>query len=373
VSERTYGQWWSHVGQTVTVEIEALRAFGVEALRKAGAGEDDAAYLFEIFLEKTLQGDHARGVDKFMPMVRGALGSRVDLNPEIRRVRETPSTAFLDGGVAAAKGLVCRAAMDLAIEKARTTGIGCVAARNTTHSLTPMMRQAVDAGMVGIGTIASPPLVAPLGGTTALVGNAPVAFGIPAGERDPVLLDMSLTNSSGAGLFLAAEQGLPAPEGAYLDPAGRPTTDVATHLAEINRVSGKGLRGSLAVLGNAHKGYGLLFAVDLLTRILAHADQPWEMEDVYAANYGATFIAIDIEAFAPLDVVRKRVDEYIETLKASPRRDDVDEILYPGEKSQRLRKVALERGVVELPVDQLRTLRDLGAELSLSAVLPLDG
>lgn len=364
-ADRTFGQWWEHDEETVAVDIHKLRAFGVASLVAAGASEKAARFLFEIFLEKSLQGDHARGVDKFTPMVRGAAAGKVDLAPDIRVVAERPATAFLDGGQRAAKGLVCRAGMELAIEKARSAGIACVAVRNTSHSLAPMMRMATDAGMIGIATIASPPLVAPLGGKEALLGNAPLAIGIPAGRHAPVLLDLSLTNSSGAGVLLAAQQGALVPEGAYLDPDGNPERDVAGHMGTVDRASGRGLTGSLAVLGSGHKGYGLLLAIDLLTRILARADQPWDMVDTLDSRYGATMIAIDVAAFTDPHAALAQIDGYLDAVVAAPRRDGVAEILYPGLKSQQLRAAAIERGVVDLPISQLETLASIAEELGL--------
>jgi LDH2 family malate/lactate/ureidoglycolate dehydrogenase len=366
--ERPYGQWWEHDEGVVPVHISALQAFGVAVLEKAGATADNARYLFESFLEKSLQGDHARGVDKFLPMIRGALAGKVDLDPEIVVKNDRPGSAFLDGGNHAAKGLVCKAGIELAIAKARATGVACVAVRNTSHSLSPMMRQAAEAGAIGLATIASPPLVAPLGGKRALLGNAPIAAGIPAGRNAPVILDMSLTNSSGAGVYLAAQQGTPVPAGAYLDPNGEPETDPSKHMGDVDRMAGLGIAGTLAVVGGGHKGYGLLFVVDLLTRILASADQPWEMEDILEADYGATFFAIDIASFMDLEEAKSRVDEYIEVLRSSDRRNGVTEILYPGEKSQRLREQALARGVVELPISQIANLDIIGRELGI----PLD-
>jgi LDH2 family malate/lactate/ureidoglycolate dehydrogenase len=53
--------------------------------------------------------------------------------------------------------------------------------------------------------------------------------------------------------------------------------------------------------------------------------------------------------FGSPDVIRARVDEFIDAIKASGTRDGVAEILYPGEKSQRLQQQRRKGDLFELP------------------------
>ena len=120
---------------------------------------------------------------------------------------------------------VCHRAMRMAIEKARRFGVGLVSARAGIRILTPIVRAAADAGMIGVSFTQSTPAVAPLGGKEARLGNAPTAVAIPAPRPDPIILDLSLTNTSTSGLLLSACQHQQVPAGFILDPEGEPTIE----------------------------------------------------------------------------------------------------------------------------------------------------
>ena len=102
--KRTHGQWWDWHGEMVTVDIAEVRAFGRAAYESAGASSEDAAFLFDCLFDKTLQGDHARGIVYLPGMVKAAFGGEPDLAPAISVVRDRGATAVIDGG----EGADCR-------------------------------------------------------------------------------------------------------------------------------------------------------------------------------------------------------------------------------------------------------------------------
>jgi LDH2 family malate/lactate/ureidoglycolate dehydrogenase len=378
MAQRTYGQWWQSTEEMVEAPLEDVRRLGLAALRRAGASEDDAAFIFDTALDKALQGDHARGLDSVPATVRAAIQGAVDLHGSVRVLRETPAMALVEGEPKAHRTLVCRTAMETAIRRAREYGIGWVSLRNPVGILTPHVVQAVEAGMVGMVMTQSFPTVAPTGGYRPLLGNAPVAFGIPTGERDPVILDMSLTQTSAAGVLLAALQGVPAPEGFILDEHGNPTTDASAFPAtgHLTRESQRAA-GTLLPLGGNHKGYALVFVVGLLTAVLADANAPWEAGEITGGRpahepfrYGSLFMALDPSPFVPLDELHRRVDAFIDHVKAEPTRPGFAEILYPGEMSQRLKRQRRREGVFLLPASHYDALATLSEELGLEETLP---
>lgn len=371
--ERTYGQWWDFNEEMVEVRLDAVRRVCLTALQQAGATPDDAAFILDVNLDKAIQGDHARGLGRLPGMVRSAQRGEIDLRPTVRIVRETPATALVDGGPKAQGFLVCRFAMDLAIRKARQNGIGWVSARASGAILTPFMNQAAQAGMVGMAMVQSFPAVAPMGGYQPLLGNAPIAFGIPAGRHDPVILDMSLTTSSASGVFLAARQGQRVPEGALLDERGNPTTDAREFpTPEALKTGAMVARGSLTPLGNSHKAYALIFVVGLLTAVLADASPPWDLVWGQAkpdARYGTLLMALDPAAFLPADEFRRRVDGFIERVKSAPKRPGAKEILYPGEGSQRLKRQRKQAGRISIPASHYQGLMELAKEVGMEGAL----
>jgi len=377
LKERTAGQWWFNDEDHVRLSVSEIRAAGEAILRRIGASEDEAEYLFRIYLDKALQGDHARGLLDFPLRVRQVTEKKNPIHPVVKILRETASTALVDCETEPLGNwhntLFHRAAMNIAIEKARATGIGWVSLRSSLLVLRTQMYQAIDANMIGIGMTQTYPLVAPFGGFTPMLGNAPIAFGIPAGTHDPVIVDMSCTQTSSSGVHIAADHKIQVPPGFILDERGNPTTDPATYAAPGHETHEKQkARGTLTALGNSHKGYALVFAVGLLTAILTETNFPWEAKDISigsptdGSRFGAILMAVDPSSFGSVDAIRARVDEFIDALKASGTREGVPEILYPGEKSQRLQRERRAADIFELPRSHYENFCRLAAELGVT-------
>ena len=369
---RTAGQWWDSAEPFVVVKIAELERVGVAAYEAAGAGPDDAAFLFRTNLDKAIQGDHARGLVKVPGLIAEARAGRLDLAPEIDVSNERAGTAIVDGGPQASGRLVCRAAMALAIEKASVCGIGLVGARASGELLTPYVRQATEAGMIGMAMVQSVPTVAPYGGRGPLLGNAPFAVGIPAGERDPLLLDMSFTESSASGVLLAARQGQPVPPGVLLDEHGEPTVD-AGEFPDHTLAQQFGdfcVRGTLVPVGAGHKGYAMVLVIGLLSSLLSDTSPPWELYYHLdeRGRYGTLLWAVDPTAFsgAAAPGVGARVDSFLDRVKGAPRTSGTDEILYPGERSQQLGRERRARGTIAVPRSHVDGIAQLAADLGIA-------
>jgi LDH2 family malate/lactate/ureidoglycolate dehydrogenase len=371
--ERTYGQWWDVVGERVQVRIDDIRAIAGAGLLDAGAQPQDVDFLIDVYLSKALQGDHVRGLGYLGVMIEEARAGRTDLNPSFTVVRERAGTALVEGPPNGSGPLLCRYSMNLAIEKAADCGAGVVAARGRSGAmLTSFVRQATDAGMVGIALVQSSPTVAPLGGYQPLLGNAPLAIGIPAGEHDPVILDMSFTQSSHSGVMLAARQGQPVPEGVLLDERGDPTTDSSEYPldysggTESDALIPMAVRGSLAPLGG-HKGYAMIFVAGVLTALLAESSPPWELDYqlMSRGTYGTILMALDPAAFRGdgAGVAGEEVDSFINTVTSAPRKNPDVNILYPGQRSQELRRRRCESGVLPVPRADFEMLDALARRL----------
>ncbi|MEO8691895.1 MAG: Ldh family oxidoreductase [Acidimicrobiales bacterium] len=372
--ERTYGQWWDWKGDYTRVSISALTALCVDAYVAAGVAPDDAAFLTEGAIDKTVQGDHARGVIYVPPTVRSIRSGRQDARAAIDVVAARGASGLVTGGPKAIGRLVCRAGMRFAIDSAREHGIGLAAARGGAGLLTQYVTMAIDAGMIGLVMTQTGPCVAPLGSYTALLGNGPFAVGVPARRHDPVVLDMSFTQSSASGVLLAAEQGEAIPAGALLDATGAATTDPRDFRSIDRSQSPTEARGdgTLTALGNSHKGYAMIFLVGLLSSVLSDTAPAWDLAPGSSADgavAGTLLIAIDPLAFGVADPLGA-VDAFIDTVTGAPRRDGFDEILYPGMRSQQLRRAHRARGSVDVPAPQLDALLALAGELNLT-VAPL--
>ena len=130
--------------EMVVVPIADLERVGVAAYVDVGASPDDARFLFRTNLDKAIQGDNARGLVKVPGLIAQARRGDLDVAPNIQVLRDRPGTAIVDGGTKASGRLVSCAAMTLAIEKARSTGIAMVSWRGGSGELLTGVRPAGD-------------------------------------------------------------------------------------------------------------------------------------------------------------------------------------------------------------------------------------
>src|SRR5262245_42600337 len=135
------------MAESFRVPAERLRQLIARIFTAAGAPAADAATVAEVLVEADLRGVESHGstcVAGYVSMIRGGL---LNPTPDVRVVRDTPTTAMIEGDRAFGI-VVARRAMQLAMDKARAVGLAAVTARNVTHTglvaYYPMMLRARD-------------------------------------------------------------------------------------------------------------------------------------------------------------------------------------------------------------------------------------
>jgi L-2-hydroxycarboxylate dehydrogenase (NAD+) len=117
----------------VRVTFDRLKAFICEAMIKLGLPEADAADVAELMAEADLQGSDGHGVSRLPQYARRIKAGGVNTRPNIHVVREHAGTALLNGDNGMGH-LVMKRAAGMAIEKARSTGIGWVSSQFSNHA-----------------------------------------------------------------------------------------------------------------------------------------------------------------------------------------------------------------------------------------------
>ena len=149
-----------------------------------GMAQPAAASTAEIMSWADLHGIDTHGISMVPVYDERRRGGKIDMKAEPVVSRETPVSALVDGqgGLGHANA---RRAMDLAIAKAKTSGIGVAVVRNSAHfgACGFYALMAVEAGLIGmVATSASGIQVAPTFGAQARLGTDPIAFGRRAGR-----------------------------------------------------------------------------------------------------------------------------------------------------------------------------------------------
>ena len=165
----------------VRVREADLRATVGAILEKMNVPPKDAALGADALVTADLRGVETHGVSNMLrAYVAGYNRDEINPTPNLQIVRETASTANMDSD----RGLgiiVTPKAMDIAIEKARNTGLGMVTITNGRHlgmaSYHAMM--ALKHDMIGMCMTGCPPSVLPTFGSVPPPGHQPHCAGRP--------------------------------------------------------------------------------------------------------------------------------------------------------------------------------------------------
>ena len=214
-------------------------------------------------------------------------------------------------------------------------------------------------GMVGIyAAVSTANHMALWGGAEALLGTNPIAFGIPAGQEVPVVLDIATSVASFGTIRQYAIAGKPMPEGWVVhSKTGEPITD-AKKVGE----------GVLLPIGG-HKGSGLALMIGLLAGVLNGAAFGREVVDPNApgndpTNTGQLIIAVDVSRFISPEVFAAEMDRHLKDLASSPTLPGFDSIRLPGS-DRRKRRADRSANGVQLPAPLRKQLDELAARLKL--------
>ena len=341
------------------VPLSTLVEFSRDVLQAAGVPGDGAALISDSLVNADARGLASHGVVRLLPVyVRRLKAGTTRPVPEVRVVRRRGNVALLDGD-AGAGPVVGHKAMALAIEIAQAGGVGVVGVRHSSHFGTGafFVEQAARAGMLGLALTNAPANMPPAGGRSRFFGTNPLAIGLPSGSDQPVVLDMSTSVVARGKIVMAHKAGQPIPPGWAIDEQGEPTQDTEA-----------ALRGAVLPMAG-YKGAGLALMIDLLCGVLTGAAFGPHIVDLYnegdqTQNVGHFFMAVDIDAFLPLDEWKARVEEFAEEVRSQPRQPGVDRIYLPGEIEHERIAQSVRTGVF-LPEAGWKELDDLAERLDV--------
>ena len=315
--------------------FETLNAFCGDVFRTFGFSDADADTITDVLLTADLYGIESHGMQRMVRYHKGLEKGTIhrDAKPEI--VFETPVSAVIDGHSGMGQ-LVGVYAMQKAIEKAKTSGVGIVTVRESNHYGIAgyYAKMASDQGLLGFSCTNSEAIMVPTFGRKAMLGSNPIAVAMPA-DPYPFLFDSSTTVVTRGKLEMYNKMGKPLPEGWALDENGQPSQDAPRVLANIVGKKGGGivpLGGDTETLGS-HKGYGYGIITEIFSSILSQGVTSAEcctFEDKTGICHG--FAAIDPAAFGDPDAIRAHFSDYLRELRESPKAEGAARIYTHGEK-----------------------------------------
>ena len=342
-----------------TVSLESLHAFCVEALEKSGVRRKDAEVTADALVTTDSWGVHTHGCGLLPGYVKRlrAGGLRADASPRV--VAEDKAWALVDGGSGLGQ-VASTFAVHLAVEKARSAGLCYVGVRNNCHygAAGYYAWLAAQENMLAVAMANDTPSVAAPGSRGAITGSNPFAYAVPAGDRDPILLDIAISTVSGGKVYKAHRMGKPIPDGWLVGPEGLPTTDPEgfPHSKALTPMAG-------------YKGYGLALLIETLSAAVTGAAVTWQVKNwifddpSQPTGHGAAFLVFNIASLGPIEDFFQRIGALVDEIHQSPTADG-QRILLPGEMEWERRRQALSEGLT-LPSDLAASLKNLAEELEI--------
>ena len=301
----------------------------------------------------------------------GIQDGRINAGAKIQVTNETPVSALIDGddGFGHVSG---KMAMQMAIDKAKQSGIGLVLVKNSTHygiaGYYSMM--AAKQGVLGMSMTNTEALVVPTFGKTPMLGTNPIALTMPASPL-PLHIDMATSVVPAGKMEVYNKKGQPVPEGWIVNSNGKVTTSPG----EFIEIRKNKTDGGLLPLGgegeqhSGHKGYALGVIVELLTAILSGGNTSNHVRAVRTIEKCChMFLAINYEIFGNKEEIEKGMSTYMEELRASNKAEGHDRIFTHGEREllnyENVRKNGLK--VNQKTYEELLSIcQKIGAEESL--------
>ncbi len=331
--------------------ISYLEEFTYQIFRTIGCSAEDAGTIAQILMAAEKRGISSHGLLRVKDYYQMWKKGRINIEPSVSTVRQTPGTAVVDGdggfGMVAA-----RKSMEVAIEKATTVGTGWVTTQNSNHfgiaGYYAMM--ALEHDMVGVAMTNANALVAPTYSKSRMLGTNPIAVAIPAGEHPPFVADFATTPIARGKLGIKGKQGLKVAEGLVQNKEGHPSRD-----PDIIKQG-----GAILPLGGdsehaSHKGYCLNAIVDIFSGVFSGAnfgpfippqvpylDPPQQQT---GKGLGHFFGAMRIDAFQDKQTFKERMDQWIETFRQSESIEGQPPVKIPGDPEREMEYHTRQTGI----------------------------
>lgn len=305
-----------------TLSIESAVDLLAEILEKHGTSAENAVLVARALVAAEVEGQKGHGFSRLNSYSAQAKSGKVDgyAEPELVRVADAAIRVDARHGFAFP-------AFDMAIRElvklTPQTGIAVAAIHHSHHcgTLGYHAEKLAEAGLVALVFSNSPKAMAPWGGKDAVFGTNPIAFASPRKERDPLVIDLSLSKVARGKVKVAYEKGESIPEGWALDAGGNPTTD-----------AGAAMDGTMLPMGDA-KGAALVLMVEILSAALTASHFGFEASSFFAAEGPPPDIGQLIISIAPGPLSSSEYIERIETLLSAVLKQEGTRLPGSGKKS----------------------------------------
>ena len=338
------------VDDYVYKSAEELEALSISILSAVGCDEETARFVALHLVDADIKGVESHGVMRLIQYVEQA--DEGYFQPSARpELKENGQGAWLVDGQRGFGMPAINLAVDTAVTQAKKQGISAVGVMNCGHTgrLGAFCEQGAREScliiLFGGGGRGIWRQVAPHGGTKAVLPTNPYAFGIPGGDKGPVILDFATSVAAGGWIYAAKSAGGEVPEGMIVDPDGNPSRDPDDYL-----------QGGALLPAAGPKGYGLALIAELVGEAMlgpVTVDLHWIL------------LAIDVGRYRAPSEFHARAEAILAELRACPPAPGFDRVEIPGERERAIEKKRRSSGI-PVPLKTWREIEFLATTLSIN-------
>ena len=329
---------------------QQVQTLAAELSTRVGVSGVDAAIFSEALVDADLHGVGTHGISRLNIYLQRIRAGLIDPKASLNTERKFGGILTLDAGNGLGQVQAVKA-LEMLVPLAKQNGIAAATVRNSQHfgALSYYCNLAAQQGLVLLAMTNCERAMSPEGGYEPFFGTNPIAVSFPTGNGFNVKIDLATSIVARGNIISAQKKGESIPLGWALDPNGEATTNPQ-----------EALLGTVLTMAG-HKGYALALMVELFSGVLSGSAIGPDVGSMYKdldrkQDVGHFFCLFDIEAFLDMTEFIKRIDQTIDRIKASKRRDGVNEILVPGERSSRTARFNASHGIVvsDPTIDELR-------------------
>ena len=235
------------------LKLDEINSLVTKVLVKYGCNMENASAVADVIESAEAAGCHSHGLMRLPGYVATLKSGKVNGKacPTVENL--APAVIKVNGHNGFAPYALQQGRSHL-IKSTRKCGIGVMSLVGIHHfaALWTEVEPRANEGLVAFACTSYKPAVIPAGGTKALYGTNPIAFGWPRKSHPPMVFDQASSVMARGEVMLAAREEHELPDGVGVDVDGKPTNDP-------NEV----LKGALLAFGG-HKGSSIAMMVELL-------------------------------------------------------------------------------------------------------------
>ena len=313
------------------VSISEAEQLVKKAFLKHGVTENVAASVSTALVAAEAEGQVGHGFSRVKDYVAQVKSKKINVDAKVKIEHPKPTSISIDADYGFAYPALDQAISEGALV-AKEYGSAVVSIFNSHHcgALSIQVEKIANRGLIGLMMANTPKAIAPWGGKEPFFGTNPIAFAVPRKEKDPLVIDLSLSKVARGKIMHAKKVNNKIPEGWALDNSGNPTTD-----------PDQALKGSMLPIGEA-KGSALALMVEILAATLSGGTQSNEASSFLNSEGGPPGVGQFLLLMSP----GKNSDSFLAQLeKLLNSIEEMEGIRLPGDRRLRARKEILRLGL----------------------------